>query len=108
MNQCNVPTNGYTYSQCIPIPTQYTNHWYESNVVWAGVDGSTVYFNTGGLGQICYDSNVNLYQGPLVDNTAESSNVAHSQMYTVQPVNTENPYDCYSWAPAQLYQGFQT
>ena len=103
-----LPIDNQSYSYCINVPSNYTNYWYESNVVWAGVNGTTVYFNSGGSGQLCYDSNVNLYQGPLTQNTAESSNVVYSQMYTAPSSNTANPYDCYNWAPAELYQNFQT
>ncbi|GAB6947810.1 hypothetical protein JCM16161A_19400 [Vulcanisaeta sp. JCM 16161] len=59
-------------------------------------------FYPGGSGQFLYNSNpshVNLYQGPLTANAAESSNVNYTQMYTPPP-NTCTLYE--------LYQDFQT
>lgn len=56
-------------------------------------------FYPGGSGQFFYNSNVNLYQGPLAANAAESSNVNYTQMYTPPP-NTCTLYE--------LYQDFQT
>ena len=84
-----------TFSQCISIPSQYSNYWYRSNVVWAGANGGIVYFNSGGSGYFQFCSNVTLYQGPLADNTAEGSNVAYTQMYN-------------QGTTCGMYQDFQT
>ena len=93
-----IPVNGGEYYQWyIPIPSQYSNYWYRSNVVWAGIDEDTVYFNPGGSGQFFYSSSGVLSSGPLANNTAESSNVAYTQMMQAPP------YTGY-----QLYQDFQT
>ncbi|GAB6944372.1 hypothetical protein JCM14467A_11540 [Vulcanisaeta sp. JCM 14467] len=90
-----LPTNGQTYSKCISIPSQYTNRWYRSNVVWAGANYTTVYFNPFGTGEFQFCSNVNLYQGSLVDNTAENSNVIYTPMYD-------------QGTTCSMYQDFQT
>ena len=78
-----IPTNGGEYyQQYIPIPSQYTNYWYRSNVNWGGSPGGgSVTFYPGGSGQIFYNSNVNLYQGPLAANAAENSTAMYTQMY---------------------------
>lgn len=94
-----VPSGGQTYSYCTSIPSQYSNYWYNFNVVWAGAGGGSVYFNPGGSGQFLYISNVVLYQGPLADNTGENSNVSYTQMYILPPI---------LWILYQLYQNFQT
>ncbi|GAB6943755.1 hypothetical protein [Vulcanisaeta sp. JCM 14467] len=38
-------------------------------------------FNPGGSGYFQFCSNVDLYQGPLANNTVEGSNVVYTQMY---------------------------
>ncbi|GAB6944958.1 hypothetical protein JCM14467A_17400 [Vulcanisaeta sp. JCM 14467] len=93
-----------TLYTCISIPSQYTNRWYRSNVVWAGVSllypnetlvRGFVNFNPGGSGEFQFCSNVNLYQGPLANNTLEGSNVIYTQMYN-------------QGTTCNMYQDFQT
>ncbi|BDR93201.1 hypothetical protein [Vulcanisaeta souniana] len=79
----------------ISISSSCTNHWFRSNVVWAGANGGSVTFYSGGSGVFYYCSNVDLYQGPLADNTAESSNVIYTQMYN-------------QGTTCSMYQDFQT
>ncbi|WP_243675764.1 hypothetical protein [Vulcanisaeta distributa] len=94
----------------ISVPSQHTNRWYRSNVVWAGANSGSVTFNSGGSGTFYYCSNLPLYQGPLAQNTAENSNVQYTQIYTV-PINPypyppSSPWTCISYE--EVYQGFQT
>ena len=71
-----------TFSQCVSIPSQYTNHWYRSNVNWGGSPGGgSVTFYPGGSGEFQFCSNVPLYQGPLAANAAENSTAMYTQMY---------------------------
>ena len=90
------PPNYATYWNCINIPSQYTNKWFRSNVIWAGSpNGGYVAFYPGaGKFQFCSNS-VPLYQGPLAANAAESSNVAYTQMYN-------------QGTTCSMYQDFQT
>lgn len=93
--QVSVPNTNGPWTYVWNIPSQYSDYWFPSNVVWAGADVSYVIFNSGGSGTFYYCSGVNLYQGTLANNTAENSNVQYTQMFN-------------QYTTCDMYQDFQT